>query len=104
VSANIKIKTYKTLILPVALYGCAIWSLTLREIRRLGVFENRVLRGMFGTKREEGAGGWRRLHNEEVHNLYASPYIVEVIKSRRMSWAGSVATDGREEKCMQYFG
>jgi hypothetical protein len=62
------------------LYGCGIWSLTLREEHRLRVFESRVLRRIFGPKGEKVAGGWRRLHNEELHNLHSSPNIVRVIK------------------------
>ena len=69
-------------------YGCESWSLTLREECRLGVFENRVLRRIFGPKRDEVTGEWRKLHNEELNNLYSSPTIVRVIKSRRMRWAG----------------
>jgi hypothetical protein len=76
---KVKIKTYKTVILPVVLYGCETWSLTLREKRRLGVFENRVLRRIFGPKREE-AGSWRKLHNDELHGLYSSTNIVRLIK------------------------
>ena len=78
-------------ILPVVLYGCETWSLTLREERRLRVFENRVLRRIFGPKRDEVTGEFRKLHNEELNNLYSSPNIVRVIKSRRMRWAGHVA-------------
>jgi hypothetical protein len=70
--------------LPVVLYGCETWSLTLREERRLRVFENRVLRRIFGPKRDEVIGGWRKLRNEELHNLYCSPSIIRMIKSRRM--------------------
>jgi hypothetical protein len=66
---NIKIRIYKTTILPVVLYGCETWSLTLREEHRLRVFENRVLRRIFGPKRDEVTGYWRKLHNEELHNL-----------------------------------
>jgi hypothetical protein len=66
------------------LYGCETWSLTLREEHRLRVFENRVLRRIFGPKRDEVTGGWRKLHNEELHGLYSSPSIVRVIKARRM--------------------
>jgi hypothetical protein len=74
------------------LYGCETWSLTLREEHRLKVFENRVL-SIFGPKREED-GSWRKLHNDELHNLYSSPNIVRVIKSRRMKWARHVARMG----------
>jgi hypothetical protein len=68
----------------VVLYVCETWSLTLREEHRLRVFENRVLRRIFGLKRDEVAGGWGILHNEELHNLYSSPGIIRMIKSRRM--------------------
>jgi hypothetical protein len=68
----------------VVLYGCETWSLTLREEHRLRVFENRVLRSIFGLKRDEVTGGWRKLHNEELHGLYSSPSIVMVMKTRRM--------------------
>jgi hypothetical protein len=90
----VKIKIYKTLIIPVILYGCETLSLTLREERRLRVFENRVLRRIFGPKRDEVTGGWRKLHNEELHGLYFSPSIVRVIKASRMRWAGHVAYMG----------
>ena len=82
-SKNLKIKIYETIILPVVLYGCEAWSLTLREECRLRVFENRILRQICGSKRDEN-GEWRRLHNEELHSLYRSPNIVRVIKSRRL--------------------
>jgi hypothetical protein len=94
ISKNLKIKIYKTVILPVVLYGCETWSLTLREEHRLRVFENRVLRGKFGPKREED-GSWRKLHDDELHSLYSSPNIVRVIKSWRMRWAGHVARMGK---------
>ena len=68
-SKNIKIKTYRTIILPVVLYGFETWSLTLREERRLRMFENRVLRRIFGPKRDEVTGEWRKLHNEELNLL-----------------------------------
>jgi hypothetical protein len=71
--------------------GCETWSLTLREERGLRVFENRVLRGIFGTKRNEVTGEWRKLRSGELNDLYCSPNIVRVIKSRRMRWAGHVA-------------
>ena len=96
-SKNLKLKIYRTIILPVILHGCETWSLTLREERRLRVFENRVLRRVFGPKRDEVTGEWRKLHNEELSDLYSLPYIVRVVKSRRMRWAGHVARmgDGR---------
>jgi hypothetical protein len=90
-SKNVKVRIYKTIILPVVLYGCETWSLTLREEHRLRMFENRVLRRIFGRKRDEVTGGWRKLHNEELHNLYPSPSIIRMIKSRRTRWAGHVA-------------
>jgi hypothetical protein len=90
-SKTLKIRIYKTIILPVVLYGCENWSLTLREGHRLRVFENRVLRRIFGPKRDEVTGEWRKLHNKEIHYLYSSPNIIRIIKSRRMRWAGHVA-------------
>jgi hypothetical protein len=86
---------YNVVILPVVLYGCETWSCTLKEEHRLRVFVNRVLSRIFGPKREKGAGGWRRLHNEELHNLHASPNIIRVIKSRRMRWVGHATRMGR---------
>jgi hypothetical protein len=88
-SKNLKIMIYETIILPVVLYGCDTWSLTLREEHR--VFENRVLRRIFGLKRDEVTGEWRKLHNEELWDLYSSPSIIRIIKSRRMKLAGYVA-------------
>jgi len=93
---NLKIKIYRTIILPVVLYGCETWSLTLREERKLRVFENMVLRRISGPRMDEVTGKWRRLHNEELNDLYSSPNIVRVIKSRRMGWTGHVARMGEE--------
>ena len=80
--------------MPVVLYGCETWSLTLREEHSLRVFQNRVLRRIFGPKREEVRGEWRKLYKEEFNDLYSSPYIVRVIKSRRMRWEEYVASVG----------
>ena len=96
-SKNVKIKIYRTIILPVVLYGCETCSLTLTEECRLRVFENRVLRRIFEPKREEKSGEWRRVHNEELHALYSSPNILWVMKSRRLREAGHVAGMGRGE-------
>jgi hypothetical protein len=96
-SRNVKVKIYKTIILPVVLYGSETWSLTLREEHRLRVFENRVLR-IFGPKRDEVTGEWRKLHNEELHKMYSSPDIIRQVKSWRMRWAGHVACMGEERK------
>jgi hypothetical protein len=90
----VKIKIYKTIILSVVLYGRETWSLTLRKGHRLRVFENRVLRRIFGPKRDEVTGGWIKLYNEELHGLYSSPNIIRVIKARKMRWAGTVARKG----------
>jgi hypothetical protein len=95
---GVKIRIYETIILPMVLYGCETWSLTLREDHRLRVFENRVLRRIFGLKRDEVTGEWRKLHNEEFRDLYSSPSIIRKIKSRRIRWAGHVARIGRRRK------
>jgi hypothetical protein len=95
---KLKIRIYKTIILPVVLYGCETWSLILREERRLRVFENRMLRRIFGPKRDEVKGEWRKLHNKEVHDLYSSPSIIRIMKSRRMRWAGHVARMGEGKR------
>jgi hypothetical protein len=78
------------------LYGCETWSLTLREEHKLRVLENMVLRRIYGPKREGVTGGWRKLHNEELHNLYSSPSIIRIIRSRRMRWAEHVARMGEK--------
>jgi len=101
-SKNTNIEIYGTIILPVVWYGCETWSLTLREERRLMVFENRVLRRIFGPNRDEVTGAWGKLHNEELNGLYCSPITVRVIKSRIMRWARHVASVG--ERCIQDFG
>jgi hypothetical protein len=82
-SKNVKIRIYKTTILPLVLYGCETLSLTLREKHRLG-----MLRRIFGPKRDEVKGEWRKLHNEELHDMHSLPNIIRIIKSRRIKWAG----------------
>jgi len=94
--------TGRTIILPVVLYGRETWSLTLREERKLRVFENMVLRRIFGPRRDEVTGEWRRLHNEELNDLYCSPNIVRVIKWRRMRRAGHVARMGEERGVFRF--
>jgi hypothetical protein len=94
-SRNVKVKICKTIILPLVLYGCETWSVN--EEHRLRVFENRVLTRIFGPKRDEVTGEWRKMHNEELHILYSSPNIIRQIKSRRMRWAGHVACMGEEK-------
>jgi len=89
--------------LPVVLYRCDAWSFTLREERRLRVFENRILRRVFGPYRDKRTGECRELHNEELNDLYSSPNIVRVIKSRKMRRIGHVACIGREDRCIQDF-
>jgi hypothetical protein len=85
---------YKTIILPVVLYGCETWSVTLREEHRLRVFENRVLRGIFGPTRDEVTGEWRKVHSGELHKFHSSPDIIGQFKSRQIIWAGHVARMG----------
>jgi hypothetical protein len=90
-SKNLKINIYRIIILPVVLYGCEIWSLTLRKEPRLSVFENRVQRRIFGPRRDEVLGEWKKIHNVEHNDLYSSPNIIGVILSRRMRWTRHVA-------------
>jgi len=92
-SKNLKIKMYGTIILPVVLYGCETWSLTLEDVHRLRVFENRVPRRLFGPKRDEIKGEWRKLHNEE---MYSSPSIFRVMQSKRIRWTGHAAHMGEK--------
>jgi len=95
-SKNLKIKIYRTIMLPAVLYGCETWSLTLREERRLRVFENRVSRRIFGYRKDKVTGEWRKLH-KELNDLYFSPNIVRVIKSRVIRWLGMYRVWGRRE-------
>jgi hypothetical protein len=99
---NVKVKIYKTIILPIVLYGCETWYLTIREEHRLRVFENRVLRRISGPKRGEVEGERRKLNNENLHILYSFPSIIRQIKSRGIRWAGRVACMG--EGSVQGFG
>jgi hypothetical protein len=93
-SEDIKIRIYKIIISPVVLYWREIWSLTLREGRRLSLSENRVLRRIFGPKRNEVTEGWRKLHNAELHNFYSAPSVIGIIKSKIMRLVGNVARMG----------
>ena len=93
-SKNLKIKIYRIIILLVVLLGCEMWSLTLWEELKLRVFENRVLRRIFGPRRDEVIREWRKLHKEELNDMYSLPSIVRVIKSRRMRWAGHMTRMG----------
>jgi hypothetical protein len=103
-SKNLKIMIYRTIILSVVLYGCETWSLTMREEHRLRVLENMVLRKIFRPKRDEVTGEWRKLRNEELNDLYCSPNIFRVIKSRRMRWAGHVTRIGDERLIRDFSG
>ena len=102
-NCNLKIKIYRTIVLPVVLYGCETWSLTLREEHSLKVFENRVLRRIFGPKRDGVTGECRKLHNEELNDLYSSPNIGgDKIEKNEMG--GACCTYGGRERCAQGFG
>jgi hypothetical protein len=96
ISININIKVYRAIIFAFVVFGCETWSLTWREERRLKMFEDRMLRNIFGLKRDEIIWRWRKLYNEELNDLYCSPNIVRVLNWRRMRWAGHVARTGRE--------
>jgi hypothetical protein len=85
-SKIVKVRIYKTIILPVVLYGCETWTLTVREEHKLCVFENKVLRRIFGPKRDGVKGGWRKLYNEDRRNLYSSTSIIRIINSNKMRW------------------
>ena len=100
-SKTLKIKIYRTIILPVVLYGCETWSLTLWEERRLRVFENRVLRRVFGPKRDEVTGKWRKLHKEELRDLYPLPNIVRVVIIEKNEVGGACGAYGGGERCAQ---
>jgi hypothetical protein len=102
-SNNTETKIYRTIILPLVLYAFATWSLTFSEEHSLRLFENRVLRKMFVPKRDRVTGEWRRLQNEELYNLYSSPNIVQVIKSR-IRWAGHVARMGKKRGVYRVLG
>jgi hypothetical protein len=101
---NVKVGIYKTIILPLVLYEYETWSLTVREEHKLRMFENRVLRRIFGPKRDGVTGGLRKLYNEELHNLYSSPGIVRIIKSKRMRWGGDMWHEWeRRGTCIGYW-
>jgi len=85
------LKIFRTVILPVILYGCESWSTTLADEHKLRVFENKILRKIYGPKRDEMTGEWRRLHNDELYGLYDSPNVVKIMKSRRLRWADHVS-------------
>ncbi|KAJ4447607.1 hypothetical protein ANN_09614 [Periplaneta americana] len=101
---NLKVRIYKIVILPGVLYGCETWTLTLKEEQRLRVFENKVLRKIFGAKEDEITGEWRKLHNAELHGLYSSPDIIGNIKSRRLRWAEHVARMGKSKMHIELGG
>ena len=103
-SKNLKFKIYRTIILSVVLYVCETWSLTLREENRLRVFENRVLRRIFGPMMDVVTGEWRRLHNEEFNDLFSSPNIIRVTNSRRIILGGACSTYRGEERFIRGFG
>ena len=83
------------MVLPIALYGCETWSVILREECRLRIFESRTMRGIFGPERNEMIGEWRKLHTQELNDLYSSPNIIRLVESRKMRWVGNVARMGK---------
>jgi hypothetical protein len=99
---NVEITIYKNIIMPVVLYRFETWSLTLKKEHRLRVFENKMLRRIYGPKRNEVTTGWRKLCDEELHNLYSSQSIIRIMKSRRMRWALHVARMWKREMRMGY--
>ena len=101
-SKNIKIQVYRTIILPFVLCGSETWSLTLREVRRLRMYKTRVLR-IFGPRWDKVMGEWRKLHNEELSDLYSSPNIIQVIKSRGLKWVELVACMGERRGMYRVF-
>jgi hypothetical protein len=103
-SKNVKVRIYSTIILPVVLHGCESWSLTVREEHKLRLLKTRLLRRILGPIKDGVTGGWRKLYNVEIHNLYSSPRIIRIINSRRMWWAGHVARMGGRGTCMILVG
>jgi len=101
---KIKIKIYRTIILPVVLYRCETWSLTLREEQRLRVFENRVLRRIFGPKRDEVTGGWRKLHNNELSDLHSFTKYYSSDQIEKNEMGGACSRYGGEGRCLRCFG
>jgi hypothetical protein len=101
-SKNLKVRIHKTIILPVVLCGCETWSLIVREEHKVRVFENRVLRRIFGPKRDGVTGGWRKLHNAELHDLYNSPSIIRIIKPKSLRWVGHVARMGEKRNAHRW--
>jgi hypothetical protein len=102
-SKNIRIRIYKTIILPVVSYGCETWSLILKEEHNLRVFESKVLGRIFRVKKNEVVV-WRKLHNEQLHDLYPPPRIIRMIKPRRVRWAGHVARIGLKRNANEMVG
>ena len=100
-STKLKVNTYKTIILSIVLYGCETWCLSLTEEWRLWELENKVLRKIFGAKRDEITGEWRKLHNAELHALYSSPNTVSNLKSTDMG--RTCSTYDAIQKCIQSF-